>query len=303
MDSFMAGAAAGLLVDLSLYPIDTIKTRVQSSQGFLAAGGFKNIYKGLSAVAVGSVPGGAAFFTTYDTVRRRLLAYNDVGISGNVSSQSNATTFYCQAIAAACGESAACCIRVPVEMVKQQMQAGFHPSLYRAVVNITNNVDPAEAAKETGMRVRVGGLHHLFSGMPIMLIREIPFSVIQMSLYETLKFVVNQSEKYSEYFYYLLPVLGAVSGGCSAFLTTPLDVIKTRIMLQRKRTHKLPNISNIIREIATEPSRPGDRFGLAQKFFRGGSARVLWISLGGSIFFGSYEFVKNKLATSNRLQQ
>ncbi|EPY24723.1 solute carrier family 25 (mitochondrial S-adenosylmethionine transporter), member 26 [Strigomonas culicis] len=296
MDSFIAGAAAGLLVDLSLYPIDTMKTRVQSSQGFLASGGFKNIYKGLSAVAVGSVPGGAAFFTTYDTVRRQLFSYNNVGINGNVSSQSNLTTFSCQAIAAACGESAACCVRVPVEMVKQQMQAGFHPNLYQAVVNITNNVDPSEAVRPSGLRVRVGGLPHLFSGMPIMLIREIPFSVIQMSLYESLKFFVNKSEKYSEYFYYLLPLLGAISGGCSAFLTTPLDVIKTRIMLQRKRTHRLPNIRSIVREIATEPSRPGDRFGTVQKFFRGGSARVLWISLGGSIFFGSYEFVKSKLA-------
>lgn len=61
----VCGATAGLSVDLSLYPIDTIKTRLQSSQGFIKAGGFKNVYRGMSSVAIGSAPGAAIFFTTY----------------------------------------------------------------------------------------------------------------------------------------------------------------------------------------------------------------------------------------------
>ena len=40
------------------YPIDTIKTRLQSQQGFVKAGGFKGIYKGVGSVGVGSAPGG-----------------------------------------------------------------------------------------------------------------------------------------------------------------------------------------------------------------------------------------------------
>jgi len=53
-----AGAVAGLSVDLMFYPIDTIKTRLQSQQGFVKAGGFKGIYKGVGSVGVGSAPGG-----------------------------------------------------------------------------------------------------------------------------------------------------------------------------------------------------------------------------------------------------
>lgn len=41
----LCGATAGLAVDLGLYPLDTIKTRLQSKQGFIAAGGLRNIYK------------------------------------------------------------------------------------------------------------------------------------------------------------------------------------------------------------------------------------------------------------------
>ena len=49
---------AGLMVDLSLFPIDTVKTRLQSEVGFYKAGGFRGIYAGLGSVAVGSAPGG-----------------------------------------------------------------------------------------------------------------------------------------------------------------------------------------------------------------------------------------------------
>lgn len=53
-----AGALSGLTVDLLFYPIDTIKTRLQSSQGFVKSGGFNGVYRGLGSVAVGSAPGG-----------------------------------------------------------------------------------------------------------------------------------------------------------------------------------------------------------------------------------------------------
>lgn len=53
-----SGALAGLAVDLSLFPLDTIKTRLQSEAGFLAAGGFRGVYAGIGSVAIGSAPGG-----------------------------------------------------------------------------------------------------------------------------------------------------------------------------------------------------------------------------------------------------
>ncbi len=61
--SLAAGAAAGIAVDVSLFPIDTIKTRMQTKEGFFKAGGFRGIYNGLGVAALGSAPGAAAFFT------------------------------------------------------------------------------------------------------------------------------------------------------------------------------------------------------------------------------------------------
>ena len=53
-----AGGLAGTSVDLLFFPIDTVKTRLQSVQGFAKAGGFGGIYKGVGSVIVGSAPGG-----------------------------------------------------------------------------------------------------------------------------------------------------------------------------------------------------------------------------------------------------
>jgi solute carrier family 25 S-adenosylmethionine transporter 26 len=77
-------------VDLSLFPIDTIKTRLQSEKGFLGAGGFRGLYKGIGSPAVGAMPGGeppplepspqltsacppaAIFFAVYDGMKQNL---------------------------------------------------------------------------------------------------------------------------------------------------------------------------------------------------------------------------------------
>lgn len=58
MYTFKAGGFAGFAVDMSLFPLDTLKTRLQSPQGFLKAGGFSNVYKGIGPQMIGSVPQG-----------------------------------------------------------------------------------------------------------------------------------------------------------------------------------------------------------------------------------------------------
>lgn len=70
--SLISGGIAGTTVDIALYPLDTIKTRLQAPQGFLKAGGFRGVYKGLSAAAAGSAPGAALFFSTYEMSKQIL---------------------------------------------------------------------------------------------------------------------------------------------------------------------------------------------------------------------------------------
>ncbi len=68
--SLLSGAVAGPSVDIALYPLDTIKTRLQSAGGFIKAGGFTGVYAGLGAGAIGSAPGSMFFFSTYEGVKK-----------------------------------------------------------------------------------------------------------------------------------------------------------------------------------------------------------------------------------------
>lgn len=53
-----AGGIAGTTVDVVLFPLDTLKTRLQSSAGFWAAGGFQRLYAGIIPAAAASAPAG-----------------------------------------------------------------------------------------------------------------------------------------------------------------------------------------------------------------------------------------------------
>ncbi|XP_072438599.1 mitochondrial S-adenosylmethionine carrier protein isoform X2 [Chiloscyllium punctatum] len=114
--SLGAGGLAGMCVDLTLFPLDTIKTRLQSQQGFYNAGGFRGIYAGVPSAALGSFPNAALFFVTYDCTK---------SVLGLCVSTKQAPIVHM--IAASLGEVAACLIRVPSEVVKQRAQA--YPSL------------------------------------------------------------------------------------------------------------------------------------------------------------------------------
>ncbi|XP_049719193.1 S-adenosylmethionine mitochondrial carrier protein isoform X10 [Elephas maximus indicus] len=109
--SLLAGGVAGVTVDLVLFPLDTIKTRLQSPQGFNKAGGFRGIYAGVPSAAIGSFPNAAAFFITYEYVK--WLLHTD---------SSPYLMPVKHMLAASAGEVIACLIRVPSEVVKQRAQ-------------------------------------------------------------------------------------------------------------------------------------------------------------------------------------
>ncbi|XP_054722288.1 S-adenosylmethionine mitochondrial carrier protein-like isoform X3 [Uloborus diversus] len=225
--SLMSGAAAGLAVDLSLFPLDTMKTRLQSEHGFWKSGGFRNMYSGIGSVVVGSAPGAAVFFCTYETIKS-LCHY----------SMFSHTQSLVHMFAASCGEV---------------------------------------------------GYRGLYRGYFCTLFREIPFSLIQFPIWEYLKNVWSSHQGFR-----VRPwqssLCGAVAGSIAASITTPLDVAKTRIMLANKGALAAEgDIFPVIKEIYREEG--------FKSLFSGMLPRVLWISIGGAIFFGAYEKSKVTLVT------
>jgi solute carrier family 25 S-adenosylmethionine transporter 26 len=81
---------------------------------------------------------------------------------------------------------------------------------------------------------------------------------------------------------------GSVSGAFAAAVTTPLDVVKTRLMLGSD-VNGVPykGMFNTMSRIYTTEG--------GKALFSGIGPRVMWIAIGGGVFFGMYEFSKSKL--------
>ncbi|TPX36150.1 hypothetical protein SmJEL517_g01410 [Synchytrium microbalum] len=257
--ALLAGGIAGTAVDTVLFPLDTLKTRLQSRNGFRAAGGFKGIYSGLSSAVIGSAPSAGMFFLAYEGLKDGLRK-NFPSINPHVMHM----------LAASGGEIAACTVRVPTEVIKQRMQTKQYTSVSHAVRQILGT----------------SGVFGFYRGFSSTIVREIPFTCIQFPLYEWLKV------KWSTWFNhpplpYEIALCGSISGGVAAGLTTPLDVVKTRIMLSNKTGKESPTIVSTFSHILRE-----EGWG---RLFSGIVPRVLWISLGGSIFLGVYEVAKTSL--------
>ncbi|XP_077040580.1 mitochondrial S-adenosylmethionine carrier protein isoform X2 [Agelaius phoeniceus] len=200
-----AGGVAGVCVDLILFPLDTVKTRLQSPQGFRKAGGFRGIYAGVPSTAIGSFPNAAAFFITYENVKS-LLPH------GSSSYLSPATHM----VAASLGEVVACLIRVPSEVVKQRAQVSPSSSTLRILSHTLYHE----------------GIQGLYRGYKSTVLREIPFSLVQFPLWESLKDLWSWKQGHVVDSWQSA-VCGAFAGGFAAAVTTPLDVAKTRIMLAK----------------------------------------------------------------------
>lgn len=249
---------AGLSVDMILFPLDTIKTRLQSVGGFYMGGGFSGIYRGIGPQFIGSVPQAALFFCTYEFFKAQVHPL--------VSSQYHP---FVHMGGAAVAEVISCLIRVPVEVVKQRRQTGCHS---RSSMKIA-----IDAYRQEGV------FKGLYRGFGSTIAREIPFSFIQFPLWEYLKVVyLRNVKKQKELHSYEVALCGSIAGGTAAALTTPLDVVKTRIMLADRKHVTNLKTSAMFLTVYNENGLRG--------LFAGFVPRVMWITLGGCIFFGVYDF-------------
>lgn len=177
-------------------------------------------------------------------------------------------------ISASMGEIAACFVRVPAEVIKQRTQAshlGNNTSWSNFIHIIKNNLNE-------------GIIRGLYRGWNTTIMREIPFTIIQFPLYEWLKVQWQQNKGLN-----FIPdgfkgaSCGMIAGGVAAAMTTPLDVIKTRIMLHKDRI----SVAKLVKHMIHEEG--------AKVLFNGIVPRTCWISCGGAIFLGCYELVHTEL--------
>ncbi|KAJ6920306.1 S-adenosylmethionine carrier 1 [Populus alba x Populus x berolinensis] len=306
-EGIIAGGAAGVIAEAVLYPIDTIKTRLQASGLILSqfalvfvphcipipecyrlasslkrnsmycailslaihGGGkinLKGLYSGLAGNLAGVLPASAIFVGVYEPIKQKLLK----SLPENLSALAQLT-------AGAIGGAASSLVRVPTEVVKQRMQTGQFASAPDAIRLIVSEE----------------GFKGLYAGYGSFLLRDLPFDAIQFCIYEQMlmgyKLAAKRDPKDAE-----IAIVGAFAGAITGAMTTPLDVVKTRLMVQGS-ANQYKGIFDCARTIAKEEG--------THALLKGLGPRVLWIGVGGAIFFGVLEKTKQILAQRKKRKE
>ncbi|KAJ3132650.1 hypothetical protein HK101_004579, partial [Irineochytrium annulatum] len=211
-----------------MHSMDTVKTKmqgqltlnndkysglVQSLRLIVKEEGYRGLFSGILAAASGSLAGTLLYFTFYEGLKRPLL---DAGY--------NPTASYL--FAAAVGDVAASTLYVPSEVVKTRLQLQGRPGNPNAISQrgYKGSVDAFWSI------YRKRGIRGLYYGWGATLIRDVPFTAIQFSLYENLKtFMLHRycEGDESQVTYVHDMISGGVAGTIAGGITTPLDVCKT----------------------------------------------------------------------------
>jgi solute carrier family 25 S-adenosylmethionine transporter 26 len=271
--SLISGGAAGTATDLAFFPIDTLKTRLQAKGGFFKNGGFIGLYKGLGSAVVASAPSASLFFVTYDTCKKFFKSELPIYFP---SLNKSTSTHISHMLAASLGEIAACLVRVPAEVIKQRTQSLQFNSSLESFKYILSN--------KSGEGIIKG----LYRGWSTTIMREIPFTIIQFPLYEHMKSLWASYEGVEKISPIKGSICGSIAGGFAAAVTTPLDVLKTRLMLSKERISVIQLAKNIVKEEGYSV------------LFSGIGPRTMWISAGGAIFLGVYETVSSLITQNNK---
>lgn len=273
-EHLLAGAAAAGAAVASMHPLDTVKTVVQAAGkqseairggaigalgAVLRTGGVPALYKGLPVSLGGQIPAGAIKFAAFETLTQFVSSVlpNHAGTP--------AVDFACAALAFVCCSV----VFVPSELLKQRLQAGTYPGLAAGVRTIL---------KKEGPRA-------LYTGYTATLIRDVPYTMLEFGLYSQFKRLLRAVVKKER----LTPreeiALGGVAGGCTGFLTTPLDLAKTRLMTQSGVQYK--GVVDVLIKVARTEGVGG--------LFKGSLARTAWLVPFTAVFFGVHEASKRAL--------
>ncbi|KAM4592178.1 mitoferrin-2 [Odontesthes bonariensis] len=279
----LAGAVAGIMEHCLMFPIDCVKTRMQSLQPdpaaryrnvmdalrrIIATEGVLRPLRGLNATAIGAGPAHALYFASYEKLKKTL---SDVIHPGANSHLANGAA---GCVATLLHDAA----MNPAEVVKQRMQ--MYNSPYRGVLDCVRAVCQKEGAAA------------FYRSYTTQLTMNVPFQALHFMTYEYLQELLNPHRQYNPSSHMLS---GALAGAVAAAATTPLDVCKTLLNTQESPALSSSGQSQgAHRHISglSHAFRTVYRLGGLQGFFRGVQARIIYQVPSTAISWSVYEFFK-----------
>jgi len=247
-----------------MFPVDTVKTRLQvlpspaeprralgirgTVSNILKDEGFFRLYRGSSLVAAGAIPAHALYFGAYESTRRLL------GASRSKGHQPLHTAI--AGVAATIGHDL---ISTPIDVIKQRLQMKNSP--ISGILDGFRRTPP----------------NQLFRSFPSTVLLNVPMVCANFVTYESMKLFAmglheeedNPSGLRHHFF------CGGTAGAVSGFVSTPLDVVRTRIQTDCACGARPVRcvVSKVVREEGLRALFSG---GLARTIYHVPSAAITW---------------------------
>mmetsp|Transcript_26357 Transcript_26357/g.52841 ORF Transcript_26357/g.52841 Transcript_26357/m.52841 type:complete len:475 (-) Transcript_26357:153-1577(-) len=203
--SFLCGSIAGITSSFAVFPVDTAKTKMQTASSeeekekyssitksiseVLHDSGLSGLFRGCGPALLGSAPEAAIQMTAHDSTLSLL------------SSMPNAPSFFLmQVLAGAAAGFFTILATNPLEVLKIRGQVGGSDTL---------------PSHKEGLADSLSGL---FKGCHATWLRDIPFYASYFPVFEASKGAVDSTL-----------LAGLIAGVAATLLTTPADLIKTRL--------------------------------------------------------------------------
>ncbi|KAK0587587.1 hypothetical protein LWI29_025405 [Acer saccharum] len=303
---FLWGAVAGAFGEGMMHPVDTVKTRIQSQAIFSGsqnqksisqmvravwvADGLRGFYRGITPGVTGSLATGATYFGFIESTKK-WIEESHPGLGGHWS----------HFIAGAVGDTLGSFVYVPCEVMKQRMQVQGTKKSWSSIV-MKDNI-PVKSSLQmysyytgifhAGCSIwKEQGLRGLYAGYWSTLARDVPFAGLMVVFYEGLKDLAKYGKQR------WIPsldrcinnsieglVLGGLAGGFSAYLTTPFDVIKTRMQVQGSNV-RYNGWLDAVHKIWMIEGPKG--------MFRGSIPRITWYIPASALTFMAVEFLRDR---------
>uniref|UniRef100_A0A7S4N5T8 Mitochondrial carrier protein n=1 Tax=Odontella aurita TaxID=265563 RepID=A0A7S4N5T8_9STRA len=279
ISGFLSGAALAATKTVVKYPLDTATVRLQmpkSSYSIMAIPDlFKGSFRGISGPLISNIPAGAIFFAVKDAAKSALK-------------ENGASRWLATSLAVAAALPPYWLVRNPSEVVKTRQQAGVE-----GYGEGTSLIDAFKVALSTETTDNTSGVGKLYAGYWENLLYALPADLIKFLCYDSL----TGGRKG------LPPLEGAAYGAFSTaiaqLVTTPLDVVRNRVMAGEDTIRKGgaesgdDNFSQLsyvqaFKDIADEEG--------VRALFSGASPRVGKAILSGAIQFATYEETKQSIS-------
>lgn len=295
----MAGAFAGIMEHTLIFPIDSIKTRMQTVGtgmpisksivrailAILAQEGARSLWRGVLLVVLGAGPAHAVYFSVFEATRLMMInRLNALPLTSHIVSDENHPLIASMAGIAATTASDA--LMTPFDVIKQRMQVFPHHHHHHHGGGGGGN--RSIKLLSTFRLIYVNeGIAAFYISYPTTLFTSIPFAALNFGGYEYMLQILNPSHAYNPY---LHCVLGGIAGGIAAAVTTPLDCIKTALqtrgILQNQRLRRATGFQLAAAALGHEG---------VSAFLRGIKPRIIFHVPSTAISWTAYEMAKEVL--------